>query len=139
MYVWIFLLWYVTPTLSRISLLLRGTLQKFTTSLCLFVILGCLVSESALKVSELESKPVSECLGLASETVLKVSELVPKSVSECPSLVSKLPLTWLLLSLTWLPSGLFIVITNSLVLSLLVNETFISSDKARSIPLPAPV
>lgn len=31
------------------------------------------------------------------------------------------------------------VITNSLVLSLLVNVTFISSDKARSIPLPAPV
>ena len=63
----------------------------------------CLVSESALEVSESESKPASECLCLVSESALKVSELMSKSVSECPSLVSKLPLTWL-------PSGLFIVI-----------------------------
>ena len=104
------------------------------------------MSESALKVSESESKSVSE-------SVLKVSELVSKLVSECPSLVTKLPFTWLLSSvawllfsptwslplLTWLPLGLYALFTNSLVLSLLLNETFISSDKARSIPLPAPV
>lgn len=60
------------------------------------------MSESALKVSESESKLASECLCLVSESALKVSELMSKSVSECPSLVSKLPLTWL-------PSGLFIV------------------------------
>ena len=88
---------YVTPALSRISLLLRGTLQKFIISLCLFVILGRLVSES-------ESKPVSECLTLVSESALKVSELVSKLVSECLSLVSKLPLTWLLSSVAWLLS-----------------------------------
>lgn len=103
MYVWIFLLWYVTPALSRISLLLRGTLQKFTISLCLFVILGRLVSESLPKVSELASKSVSEYPSLVAELLSKVSESVPKSVSECLSLVSKLPLTWLLLPSTWLP------------------------------------
>ena len=48
--------------------LLRGTLQKFTISLCLFVILGRLVSESALKVSESGSKPVSEYLCSVSES-----------------------------------------------------------------------
>ena len=53
------------------------------------------MSESALKVSESESKSVSE-------SVLKVSELVSKLVSECPSLVTKLPFTWLLSSVAWL-------------------------------------
>ena len=135
MYVCLFLLWFVTPILSRISLLLRGTLQKFTMSFCLFVILGRLVSKYALGVSELVSKSVSECPSPVSGLVSKCL----RSMFKCQTLVSKMPLTWLLSSLTWLLPGLFIVITNSLVLSLLVNETFMSSDKARSIPLPAPV
>ena len=127
----------LTPILSSISLVVRGTEQKFTMSLCLldndtFGVSECLsrVSKSFSEVS----KSVPKCLSRVSKSFSEVS----KSVPECLSRVSE-SWTWLLSSSTWLLSSLQTVMTNSCALSLFINVTLISSSSARVMPLPTPV
>ena len=142
----------LTPILPSISLVVRGTEQKLTMSLCLL---------------DNDTFGVSECLSRVSKSFSEVSKSVPEclsrvswSVSECLSQVSE-SWTWLLFSSTWLPtwllspstwlptwllspstwllSSLQTVMTNSCVLSLFINVTLISSSSARVMPLPTPV
>ena len=101
----------LTPILSSISLVVRGTEQKLTMSLCLldndtFGVSECLsrVSKSFSEVS----KSVPECLSRVSKSFSEVSKSfseVFKSVPECLSRVSwsvsecLSPVLW---SSTWL-------------------------------------
>ena len=131
----------LTPILSSISVVVRGTEQTLTMSLCLldndtFGVSECLsrVSKSVPEVS----KSVPECLSRVSKSLSEVFKSVPEclsrvswSVSECLS-----PVLW---SSTWLPSPLQTVMTNSCALSLFINVTLTSSSRARVIPLPTPV
>ena len=127
----------LTPILSSISLVVRGTEQKFTMSLCLL---------------DNDTLGVSECLSRVSKSFSEVSKSVPeclsrvsKSVSECLSPVSEswtwllFPSTWLLFFSTSLLSSLQTVMTNSCALSLFINVTLTSSSRARVMPLPTPV
>ena len=97
----------LTPILSSISLVVRGTEQKFTMSLCLL---------------DYDTFGVSECLSPVSWSVSECLSPVSWSVSEClsPVLWSS---TWLLSPSTWLLSSLQTVMTNSCALSLFINVT----------------
>ncbi len=144
-YFLIFVLWYFTPTLSKISRLLLGMLQKFIISFCLLVSLGRLVlghssfvswhstftpekvlghsllvsgvvSEFALTVSGVVSGTASKVSGIASLYPFLVSGVVSKSAPLVSESVSGIAL-------------LIIVIKNSCVLSSFLNCTLLTSPR----------